>query len=643
MAFNLLPYTNFHDLNLDWILERVKEMIAAKDEVVANMEAAQEAITTAQEAEASAEASAVTAEAAKVEAVAAKNNAAISANVAQAALDNIGTGTSGAVADWLTEHVDPDTGYIIDDTLSIAGAAADALATGIATGGLLGLWTENDRSSDLVWETGTISNSGQDAASTVTIRTVGIQYPATDIPPSIGITQGIYPLKYQVVMFDASGTYVSKSGWYTSDFRFLLPHGYGFRLLAQRQDSQTPATDMAEATFTDYSYTDTNLIDGPLNVATPGKAADAYTVADIILTKDSQIRAALAPLENYAVRAIGSRITNANNAVLHMPPSANADTDALPNRVYTITNANLVTGLPVNTPGTLFGFNTTAPNEAGFVQFFVPNTKVDLYFRLRWGAAPGTWGAWQRLLTGANLSGYMTIEDFEDAKTDYINGVSGSIGIYNRFGVIGDSFASGEVYTAGGTRIDNFYLSWGQQLARRLGNTCVNLSNSGLTTRTWLTNANGLAKLNSEDECQCYICNLGINDANQLGTSYLGTIADIHDGDPSANADTFYGNYGRIIEAIKSKNANAHIIMVGPMRNATVYQTFRTAVQNIANHYGIPFINVYDDDYFHSAGWTTQVSSHPTANDYAGIAMAMERLYSKNTVSNYTYYEHYTG
>ena len=40
MAFNLIPYTNFHDLNLDWILERVKEMIAAKDEVVANMEAA---------------------------------------------------------------------------------------------------------------------------------------------------------------------------------------------------------------------------------------------------------------------------------------------------------------------------------------------------------------------------------------------------------------------------------------------------------------------------------------------------------------------------------------------------------------------------------------------------------------------------
>lgn len=35
-----------------------------------------------------------------------------------------------AVEDWLDEHVDPDTGYVIDDTLSVTGAAADAKKTG---------------------------------------------------------------------------------------------------------------------------------------------------------------------------------------------------------------------------------------------------------------------------------------------------------------------------------------------------------------------------------------------------------------------------------------------------------------------------------------------------------------------------------
>jgi hypothetical protein len=37
---------------------------------------------------------------------------------------------------WLDEHVDPDTGYVIDDTLTIQGAAADAKATGDVVGEL---------------------------------------------------------------------------------------------------------------------------------------------------------------------------------------------------------------------------------------------------------------------------------------------------------------------------------------------------------------------------------------------------------------------------------------------------------------------------------------------------------------------------
>ena len=37
---------------------------------------------------------------------------------------------AAAVSAWLSEHVDPDTGYVIDDSLTIPGAAADAKATG---------------------------------------------------------------------------------------------------------------------------------------------------------------------------------------------------------------------------------------------------------------------------------------------------------------------------------------------------------------------------------------------------------------------------------------------------------------------------------------------------------------------------------
>ena len=44
--------------------------------------------------------------------------------------DQLPDAVAGEAASWLSEHVDPDTGYVIDDSLTIAGAAADAKATG---------------------------------------------------------------------------------------------------------------------------------------------------------------------------------------------------------------------------------------------------------------------------------------------------------------------------------------------------------------------------------------------------------------------------------------------------------------------------------------------------------------------------------
>lgn len=32
------------------------------------------------------------------------------------------------ITDWLNEHVDPETGYVLDDSLTLEGAAADAKA-----------------------------------------------------------------------------------------------------------------------------------------------------------------------------------------------------------------------------------------------------------------------------------------------------------------------------------------------------------------------------------------------------------------------------------------------------------------------------------------------------------------------------------
>lgn len=56
---------------------------------------------------------------------------------------NIGADTPATVTEWLDEHVDPDTGYVIDNSLTVKGAAADAKATGDAVGELKSALNEN--------------------------------------------------------------------------------------------------------------------------------------------------------------------------------------------------------------------------------------------------------------------------------------------------------------------------------------------------------------------------------------------------------------------------------------------------------------------------------------------------------------------
>ena len=97
-----------------------------------------------------------------------------------------------------------------------------------------------------------------------------------------------------------------------------------------------------------------------------------------------------------------------------------------------------------------------------------------------------------------------------------------SIAAFRRIGVV----VNGEQpsYTA---------LSWPQVMGRLVGAEVVNYTKAGLSTRTWLTDANGLTKLLADDPQGLYILALGINDDN-LGSGYIGTAADV-----DTEADTF--------------------------------------------------------------------------------------------------------
>lgn len=226
----------------------------------------------------------------------------------------------------------------------------------------------------------------------------------------------------------------------------------------------------------------------------------------------------------------------------------------------------------------------------------------------------------------------------------------GDFGFIEDFGVIGDSYASGEVYVDddnanGYIAADYYNLSWGQVLARKYGAECTNFSKGGLSTKTWLTDTKGLALLNSETPKQLYFCALGINDLLKYGATYIGTVSDIHN-DPSENPDSFYGNYGKIVSAIKAKSPNAKIVFVTFAYNYSSSETtFNNAIKTIANHYGVPCIDVNTTSFFSSASWyhTGKKWNHPTAPIYAAMAKEYAKLFSKCVIDNNAYFEDYTG
>lgn len=222
------------------------------------------------------------------------------------------------------------------------------------------------------------------------------------------------------------------------------------------------------------------------------------------------------------------------------------------------------------------------------------------------------------------------------------------IGSFNSFGVIGDSYASGEIYIPNGnggySAKDYYEVSWGQIIAKNYGNKCINFSKGGLTTRSWLTDPMGLTLLQNSDPLSLYLCALGANDISKLGVNYIGSANDININNPSSNADTFYGNYGKIISAILEKNSNAKIIIftIAYAYN-DVEKQYNTAIRNIANIFEIGYAPLSADIYYaeDSVYKTKRVQNHPTAALYAGMAEANIRLIDLCMYNNIDYFANY--
>lgn len=261
-----------------------------------------------------------------------------------------------------------------------------------------------------------------------------------------------------------------------------------------------------------------------------------------------------------------------------------------------------------------------------------------------------------------------TAKDYIDEKTDalqeqidtldattqgQLTGEYSSLGMFAKIGIIGDSYAQGSIHYPGGSGVYK-PLSWGKHLERDLSIGVTLYTHGGYATRDWITDTTyGLPKLEADaatDPCDLYWFGLGINDSAYYDdhSGYLGALTDISShvsGDPWAA--TFYGNMGQIVERIQTAAPSSKIVIASfvadrPKAPRTWDTALNNALADVAEYFGLPFIDLRDDPFYMSDFYTAQIyGDHPTAIGYAGMAQANERLFARAAVEYRAYFMDY--
>lgn len=167
---------------------------------------------------------------------------------------------------------------------------------------------------------------------------------------------------------------------------------------------------------------------------------------------------------------------------------------------------------------------------------------------------------------------------------------------FKKFGVIGDSLSVGYMSN---TDNRNIWYSWGQYLARSVGNTCLNFGFSGATCQSWWNSSvHGKIEVEQEENlCQAYIVGLGTND-----NVAIGSMDDIDWQNYNNNQSTFYGQYAKILQYIREKASSAPIFVftlpyprIDANKNTAITEIVQS--KNIANVYLVD-LNSLEYDYF---------------------------------------------
>ena len=211
----------------------------------------------------------------------------------------------------------------------------------------------------------------------------------------------------------------------------------------------------------------------------------------------------------------------------------------------------------------------------------------------------------------------------------------GYINIFNKIACIGDSLTegvfeyteNGEVKYAGKPQGFEPY-SYPSQLARMTGATVGNYGVGGATAKSWLETTACTDCFKEENKAQAYIIALGTNDTN-----YDGDVnTDIDVSNYNNNADTFVGNYAKIIQKCRELQPKAKIFVVTIPKTRTDYHnawtTGNSKIKTVAEKLGVYVLDIYTysesydnpDEYkkhFYTGGHRNAIGYKRTAMEYA--------------------------
>lgn len=285
-------------------------------------------------------------------------------------------------------------------------------------------------------------------------------------------------------------------------------------------------------------------------------------------------------------------------------------------------------------------------NMGIFTLSFANSSVVDngtvQYLSLAWSSNTGVSSATYARTLGRNANGIVA-PAWQKLSDNYENG---SLSLFSKIGVIGDSFASGCI-AADGNGNDRYQISWPQIMGRNCGAQVTNFTHGGANTGLWTTEDYGMAKMKAADPQDLYILALGINDAAQINRNEeaMGSINDVG----STTSTTFYRYYSDIIKAIQDKAPHACIIMTtlvySPMTMGNLDE-MNAAIKELADYFKIPCIDLQNDPFFISSFYANGIQgekahSHPTAPLYAGMAKRIQTLIENDMVVHKNYYDQF--